>query len=118
VEVFTEQRAVKDALFDAGRTELGRRGTEIMKNNARWLIENPGYLVLIEGHSDYKGSREGNMAVGERRAKAAMDFLIKAGVSASRIQVVSHGSDQPVCPEKTEACAAKSRRVHFRVKPQ
>jgi peptidoglycan-associated lipoprotein len=58
------------------------------------------------------------MAVGERRAKAAMDFLIKAGVSASRIQVVSHGSDQPVCPEKTEACAAKNRRVHFRVKPQ
>ena len=118
VEVFTEQPALKDVLFDARRTDLGRHGTEVMKNNARWLIENPGYLVLIEGHSDYKGSREGNVAAGERRARAAMDFLINAGVSASRIQTVSYGSDRPVCPEKTEACAAKSRRVHLRVKPR
>jgi peptidoglycan-associated lipoprotein len=118
VETFTEQPALKDVLFDANRGELGRHGTEIMRNNARWLIENPGLLVLIEGHSDYKGNREGNMAAGERRAKAAMDFLTKAGVSASRIQIVSYGSDRPVCSEKTEACAAKSRRVHFLVKPQ
>jgi peptidoglycan-associated lipoprotein len=117
-KMFTEQPVLKDVLFDANRTEPGRHGTETMKNNARWLIENPGYLVLIEGHSDYKGTREGNVAAGERRAKAAMDYLIKAGVSASRIQIVSYGSDQPACPEKTEGCAAKSRRVHFLVKRQ
>ncbi len=58
------------------------------------------------------------MAMGERRALAARDFLVKAGVSETRLQIVSHGSDRPVCPQKTEACAARNRRVHFLVKSQ
>jgi len=116
LEVFAEQPALKDLPFEAGRADIGRRGAAIMKTNARWLIDNPRYLVLIQGHSDYKGSRDSNMALGEQRAKAAMDFLIKAGVSAARIQIVSHGSDHPICSERTEACAAKNRRVHFLVK--
>jgi peptidoglycan-associated lipoprotein len=54
--------------------------------------------------------------MGERRAKAAANVLLKEGVADARLRTVSHGSDHPVCAEKTDACAAKNRRVHFRVK--
>jgi peptidoglycan-associated lipoprotein len=117
-EEFTEHAALRDVLFEPGRVEVGPIGTKIMRENARWLIENPGYLVLIEGHTDYKGRREANVAISERRAKAAMKFLIKEGVPEARITIVGYGSERPVCPDKTESCAAKNRRVHFLVKPQ
>ena len=105
--------------FDAGHTDIGRQGTVIMRSNAGWLTEHSDRLVLIEGYTDYKGTPEANMAAGERRATAAKEFLVKAGISETRIKTISYGSDRPVCPQKTEACAAKNRRVHFLVsKPQ
>jgi len=118
MEECTDEPALKDVFFEPGRADIGRNGASFMTDNARWIFENPGYLVLIEGHTDHKGSREGNLAMGERRAKAAASFLLKEGVADTRLWTVSHGSDSPVCPEKTDACAAKNRRVHFRVKKQ
>jgi len=115
---FTDEPALKDVLFDPGRADIGRNGLRLMKDNARWLLENPGNLVLIEGHTDYKGTREANLAIGERRAKAVVSFLLKEGVPDTRLWTISHGSDQPMCLEKTDACAAKNRRVHFKVKKQ
>jgi peptidoglycan-associated lipoprotein len=115
---FVEEPALEDVFFEPGRTEIGRQGTVIMQSNAGWLIEHAGTMVLIEGHTDYTGTPEANMAIGERRAQAARDFLVKAGVSETRIQIVSHGSDRPVCPERTAACAARNRRVHFLVASQ
>jgi peptidoglycan-associated lipoprotein len=117
-EAFAEQPALMDVTFDSGHTDIARLGSAILKNNARWLIANPNYLVLIEGHSDYKGSADSQLAAGERRAKSAMAVLIKEGVPMARIQIVSVGANRPVCAEKTEACAAKNRRVHFLTKPQ
>ncbi len=116
VDEFTDEPALHDVFFEPGRADIGRNGARFMKDNVRWIVENPGYLVLIEGHTDYKGSREANLAMGERRAKAAVSFLLKEGVPDTRLWTVSHGADRPVCPEKTDACAAKNRRVHFRVK--
>jgi peptidoglycan-associated lipoprotein len=113
-----EEPALKDVFFDPGHTEIGHQGTIIMKSNAGWLIEHSDTAILIEGHTDWKGTAEANMAVGERRAQAAKDFLVKAGVSENRIYVVSYGSDRPICQQKTEACAARNRRVHFLVKSQ
>jgi peptidoglycan-associated lipoprotein len=115
---FVEQPALKDVFFEPGRAEIGRQGTVLMKSNAGWLIEHSATIVLIEGYTDWKGTPDANMAMGERRALAARDFLVKAGVSETRLQIVSHGSDRPVCPQKTEACAARNRRVHFLVKSQ
>ena len=115
---FVEEPALKDVLFDAGHTDIGRQGLVIMKANAGWLTEHADRLVLIEGHSDYQGTAEANKVVGERRATAAKDYLVKAGVSETRIQTVSYGSERPVCTQKTAACAARNRRVHFLVKPQ
>jgi peptidoglycan-associated lipoprotein len=115
---FVAEPALKDVHFDSGHTDIGRQGARIMKSNAGWLIEHANTAVLIEGHSDWKGTHEANMAVGERRAQAARDFLVKEGVSDARIQIVSYGSDRPLCPQRTEACAARNRRVHFLVKSQ
>ena len=89
-----------------------------MRDNARWIAENPDYLVLVEGHTDHTGTHEGNLAIAERRAKAAASFLAGEGIAERRVHTVSYGSDRPVCQEKSPACAAKNRRVHFRVKRQ
>ena len=115
---FVEEAALKDVFFESARTEIGPQGTVIMRSNAHWLIEHAGYLVLIEGHTDATGTPEGNLAIGQRRAKAAMDFFVKAGVAAERIETTSYGSSRPVCTQTTESCAAKNRRVHFLVKQQ
>ena len=116
VDDFTDEPALRDVFFESGRADIGPNGTRVMRGNVRWIAENPSYLVLIEGHSDYKGSGEANLAMGERRAKAVVNFLLKEGVADTRLWTVSYGSDRPVCSEKTDACAAKNRRVHFRVK--
>jgi peptidoglycan-associated lipoprotein len=113
---FVDEPALQDVFFDPGHADLGPNGAKIMRANTHWIVENPGYLILIEGHTDYKGTREGNLAMGERRAKAAERALVKDGVPAERLLTLSHGSEKPVCAEKTGACAAKNRRVHFRVK--
>src|SRR5882724_2994899 len=115
---FTDEPALKDVFFDPGHADIGPMGARLMRGNARWMVENPGYLILIEGHNDYKGTRESNLAMGERRAKAAASALVKGGVPGTRQWTVSYGSDRQVCAEKTEACAAKNRRVHFRVMKQ
>jgi peptidoglycan-associated lipoprotein len=118
VDEFTDEPALRDVFFDPGRADIGRSGAKLMRDNARWIVENRDYLVLIEGYTDYKGSADANRAMGDRRAKAAVSFLLKEGVPDTRLWTVSYGSDRPVCAEKTEACAAKNRRVHFRVKKQ
>jgi peptidoglycan-associated lipoprotein len=113
---FTEEPSLQDVFFEPARADVGRNGARAVRSNARWIVENPSVLVLVEGHSDYKGSADANRAMGERRAKAVVSLLLKDGVEETRLWTVSYGSDRPVCQEKTDACAAKNRRVHFRVK--
>ncbi len=119
---FTDEPALKDVFFELDRADIGRDGASIMMGNARWLtarlVHNRDYLVLIEGHADDKGTRDDNLAIAELRAKAAERFLSAMGVAVTRLWTVSYGSDRPVCTEQSDACAAKNRRVHFRVKRQ
>jgi outer membrane protein OmpA-like peptidoglycan-associated protein len=115
---FAEHAALKDIHFGPGRTGIGREAARALEAAARWLKTNEGYLLLIEGHTDSQGTREANLAVAERRANAALNYLVKQGVLPSRMIVVSYGADRPACLEKTQACLAKNRRVHFLVKEQ
>ena len=71
--------------------------------------------VTVEGHCDERGSVEYNLALGERRAKAATDYLVGLGVPADRLRTVSYGKEVPVCSEHTEDCWARSRRAHFTI---
>ena len=123
MEEFADEPALKDVFFEPDRADIVRDGAAVMMGNARWLmarwlISNLDYLVLIEGHTDDKGTREDKRAIAELRAKAAASFLMAMGVPDTRLWTVSYGSDRPVCTAKSDACAAKNRRVHFRMKRQ
>ena len=74
--------------------------------------------MLIEGHCDERGTNEYNLALGERRAKAAMNYLVSQGVQANRITIISYGEERPACTERSESCWAKNRRAQFLVKPR
>jgi peptidoglycan-associated lipoprotein len=69
----------------------------------------------VEGHCDERGSVEYNLALGERRAKAAYDYLSSLGVASDRMKTVSYGKEVPLCQEATEECWARNRRDHFAV---
>ena len=72
--------------------------------------------MLIEGHCDERGTDAYNLALGDRRASSAMNYLVSRGVRATRITTLSYGEERPVCREHTEMCWAKNRRSHFLVK--
>jgi peptidoglycan-associated lipoprotein len=109
---------LKDIYFDFDKYDIRPGDAKVLDANAAWLKARENYLVLIEGHCDERGTNEYNLALGERRAKAAMNYLVSQGVQASRITIISYGEERPVCTEKNEACWSKNRRAHFLVKPR
>jgi peptidoglycan-associated lipoprotein len=109
---------LKDIHFDFDKYDIRPGDSKTLDGNAGWLKSNPNHLVLIEGHCDERGTNEYNLALGERRAKSTMNYLVSQGVQASRITIISYGEERPVCSQKTEECWAKNRRAHFLVKPR
>jgi peptidoglycan-associated lipoprotein len=118
VSEFAANANLKDVYFDFDKYDIRPDAARILDANATWLKANPGNLVLIEGHCDERGTAEYNLALGERRAKSTMNYLVGQGVAASRITVISYGKERPLCTEKTEACWAMNRRAHHLVKAQ
>jgi peptidoglycan-associated lipoprotein len=115
---FNEAAALRDIHFAFDRSELRDEDKGIMDANARWLVDHPGTLVLIEGHADERGTSEYNLALGENRARVTRDRLVAHGVAASRITLVSYGEERPTCRESTEKCWGHNRRAHFLVKSE
>ena len=109
---------LKEIYFDFDKYNIRPDDAKILDANAAWLKSNPNNLVLIEGHCDERGTAEYNLALGERRAKSAMNYLVAQGVQASRITIISYGKERPVCTEHTEACWAKNRYDGFLTKAQ
>jgi peptidoglycan-associated lipoprotein len=97
--------------FDSAALSEGARAT--LKANADWLKGNPAARVQIEGHCDERGAADYNMALGAKRAQAAMDYLATLGIAANRLSTISYGEEIPVCKEKTEECWARNRRARF-----
>jgi peptidoglycan-associated lipoprotein len=107
-----------DVYFDFDKYDIRPNDARTLDSNAQWLKRNPDHLLLIEGHCDERGTNEYNLALGERRAKSAMNYLVSQGVQASRITIISYGEERPVCTEKNESCWSRNRRAHFLVKPR
>jgi peptidoglycan-associated lipoprotein len=107
---------LKTIYFDFDKAVIRPGDAKILDASAAWLKQNANQLLLIEGHCDERGTNEYNLALGDRRAKAAMNYLVAQGISADRMTIVSYGEERPVCTEHNEACWAKNRRAHFRVK--
>ena len=101
---FMPNAALKDVYFDFDKSNIRPGDAKILDASATYLKANPNQLVLIEGHCDERGTIEYNLALGERRAKAAMNYLVAQGIDASRFTLISYGKERPVCSEKTEAC--------------
>jgi peptidoglycan-associated lipoprotein len=110
--------ALKPIYFAFDRSDIRPEDAKILDSNAAWLKANPNHLLLIEGHCDERGTNEYNLALGERRAKATMNYLLAQGINASRMTLVSFGEERPECTQHTEACWAKNRRAEFLVKEQ
>ncbi len=115
VSEFTANPNLKDIYFDFDKYDIRPGDAKILDSNATWLKANNN-LVLIEGHCDERGTNEYNLALGERRAKATMNYLVSQGVQAGRITIISYGEERPICTEHNEACWAKNRRAHFLTK--
>ena len=115
---FTENAAVKPIYFDFDQYDIRSDDAKTLAANAEWLKTNPATPVLIEGHCDERGTTEYNIALGERRARAARNYLISSGIAAERISIVSFGAERGVCTESTEGCWSKNRRAIFRVGPR
>jgi peptidoglycan-associated lipoprotein len=113
---FAPIAALADIHFDFDQYVIRPGDAQILDRNARWLRDNPAELVLIEGHCDERGTNEYNIALGDRRAKATLEYLAARGVAARRISLISYGEERPLCREHTEACWAQNRRAHFLVK--
>jgi peptidoglycan-associated lipoprotein len=118
VKEFHPATEMADIHFDFDRYEIRTQEESALQSNASWLRTNKNYLVLIEGHSDERGTAEYNVALGERRAKMAQNYLVSHGIDSRRISIISYGEHRQQCTDSSEDCWAKNRRAHFRVKRQ
>jgi peptidoglycan-associated lipoprotein len=106
-------RELADIHFDYDKSALRAKDREILKGHAEWLLKNKNYAVIIEGHCDERGTTEYNLALGERRAVEAMNYLVGLGVVKDRIKTISYGEERPLDPGHNEDAWAKNRRGHF-----
>lgn len=107
---------VRDIFFDFDKYDLRPEAQEILRANARALQQYSRWNISIEGHCDDRGTTDYNLALGDRRATAAKEFLASQGISAERVSTLSYGEERPVCTESTEECWAQNRRAHFVLK--
>jgi peptidoglycan-associated lipoprotein len=107
---------LKAVPFDFDSYELNEEARSVLKGNADYLKSHAGLEVLIEGHCDERGTREYNLALGQKRAKEARDYLIRLGVQGRRTATISYGQERPVCSDSTEECWAKNRRGETKVR--
>jgi peptidoglycan-associated lipoprotein len=104
---------IEDAFFPYDAYALSDAAMATLENDARIMKEHASVSYLIEGHCDERGTIEYNLALGEKRAKVARDYLMSLGVQASRLRVVSYGEERPFADGHDESAWAQNRRAHF-----
>ena len=103
----------QDIFFDYDKYDLRTDARATLDRKASFLNQNSSVRSQIEGHCDERGTNEYNLALGERRANAAKQYLTTAGVSAGRLSTISYGEERPLDPGRNEAAWARNRRAHF-----
>jgi peptidoglycan-associated lipoprotein len=117
-ELTKEEKAAVDAglqdvFFGFDQWTLSNEGMEALSHNASYMKDHPGTVLRIEGHCDERGTSDYNMVLGDKRAKAARNYLAAAGVSAKQIAIVSYGKERPFCFDRDESCYQQNRRGHM-----
>jgi peptidoglycan-associated lipoprotein len=111
VEAAVEEPASNSVYFAFDSSELDAAARAILDANADWLNANESLSITLEGNCDERGTREYNLALGQRRADSVRDYLESRGVASSRIDTVSFGEERPACEGSGEACWAQNRRA-------
>lgn len=104
---------VGDIFFDFDQYSIRKDARSVLDSNAKWLRNEPGKSVLIEGHCDERGTLAYNLVLGEKRARTTKRYLEDLGISASRMQITSYGEVRPFCREHNDGCWQQNRRAHF-----
>jgi peptidoglycan-associated lipoprotein len=104
---------VQDAFFEFNESTLSADAQSALTSSATWLKKNGQYNLLIEGHCDERGTEQYNLALGDRRANQAKEYLVTLGVDAGRIRTVSYGEERPFDPGHDDSAWAKNRRDHL-----
>ena len=107
-----ESSMLKDVHFNFDKYDIRPEDAAILKENAALLKKFPNVKIQIEGHCDERGTLEYNLALGERRANRAKDYLVSLGISTARISTISYGKEKPLDPGHNEEAWAKNRRAH------
>ena len=113
LEEINMEAPLKMIHFDYDRFEIRPDARPVLDSDAAWLKKFASVKVLIEGHCDERGTEEYNLALGERRAKSTMDYLVSLGISPDRMKIISYGKSQPLEPGHSETAWAKNRRAQF-----
>ncbi len=104
-----------DVYFDFDQADLREADRATLVRNGEAMKKFDFLVVTLEGHADERGTIEYNLALSDRRARTAYDYLISIGIESSRIKAVAYGKEIPVCSESTEDCWQRNRRAHFAV---
>jgi len=105
--------ALRDIHFDYDRYNITDEAADVLSANGEYLLNHGDVRILIEGHCDERGTEEYNLALGEKRALAARDYLVRFGIDRSKISIISYGEERPEDLGGTEEAWAKNRRAHF-----
>ncbi len=108
-----KESPLKDVFFDFDKSTIHDDAKSSLNEDLQWLNANPTAQIVIEGHCDERGTAEYNLGLGERRAKAAKDYVMAAGINAKRIRTVSFGKERPFVPGHDESAWKWNRRAHF-----
>jgi peptidoglycan-associated lipoprotein len=112
---------LEDALFDYDQSTIRSDATVALRDDVnviREILANyPSQKLMIEGHTDERGSAEYNLGLGDRRAHAVQEFLASMGIPGPQLAVVSYGKEKPVCTQETESCWQQNRRAHVTAAP-
>ncbi len=101
------------AYFDYDQATIKSEALEMLKCHGKWLAANPGARISLEGHADERGSREYNVALGERRGNSVRDLLLANGGRGEQVGVVSYGEERPICTDSSDNCWSKNRRAEI-----
>lgn len=111
--VAQQKGLIADAFFNYDESTLSADAQSALSTSASWLKKNPQYNLLVEGHCDERGTEQYNLALGDRRANTAKEYLMTLGVDSARIRTVSYGEERPFDPGHDESAWAKNRRAHL-----
>jgi peptidoglycan-associated lipoprotein len=104
---------LKPAFFDYDSDALRDDARAVLDKDAKLLRDNADWKIVVEGHCDERGTDEYNQALGERRANAARDYLVQAGIATGRLRVISYGKERPFADGHDESAWAQNRRAHL-----